>query len=75
MKRFFISNFKFITFNLTLIIFLFLGIQNSNVRKKVTFLNYETIKLPFSLIVGTSFIAGSISGKLIFDILSFKKDD
>ena len=75
MKIFIVSNLKNIIFNLTLISFLFLGIQNSNARNKLVFMNLETIKLPLSLIVGTSFIAGSISGNLIFNILSFKKKD
>ena len=75
MKIFIISNLKNIIFNLTLISFLFFGIQNSRTRNKVVFLNFETIKLPISLIIGTSFIAGSISGSLIFNILNFKNVD
>jgi len=75
MKIFIVSNLKNLIFNLALILFLFLGIQNSNTRNKIFFMNYETIKLPLSLIVGTSFIAGSISGNLIFNILYFKKND
>ena len=75
MKIFLISNLKNIIFNLTLILFLFLGIQNSNTRNKVVFLNNETIKLPLSLIIGSSFVAGSICGNLIFNILYFKKND
>ena len=75
MKIFIVSNLKNIIFNLTLISFLFLGIQNSNTRNKIVFMNYETIKLPLSLIVGISFIAGSISGNLIFNILYFRKND
>ena len=75
MKIFIVSSLKNIIFNLTLISFLFLGIQNNNARNKLVFMDFETIKLPLSLIVGTSFIAGSISGNLIFNILSFKKND
>ena len=75
MKIFIVSNLKNLIFNLALILFLFLGIQNSNTRNKIFFMNYETIKLPLSLIVGTSFIAGSISGNLIFNILYFKKNN
>ena len=75
MKIFIVSNLKNLIFNLALILFLFLGIQNSNTRNKIFFMNYETIKLPLSLIVGTSFIAGSISGNLIFNILYFKKNE
>jgi len=75
MKIFIVSSLKNIIFNLTLISFLFLGIQNNNARNKLVFMDFETIKLPLSLIVGTSFIAGSISGNLIFNILSLKKND
>ena len=75
MKIFIFSSLKNIIFNLTLISFLFLGIQNNNARNKLVFMDFETIKLPLSLIVGTSFIAGSISGNLIFNILSFKKNN
>jgi len=75
MKVFIVSNLKNIFFNLTLISFLFLGIQNSNTRNKLFFMNFETIKLPHSLIVGTSFIAGSITGNLIYNILYFKRND
>ena len=75
MKIFIVSSLKNIIFNLTLISFLFLGIQNNNARNKLVFMDFETIKLPLSLIVGTSFIAGSISGNLIFNILSFKKNN
>ena len=74
MKRFIFSNLKNIAFNLTLILFLFLSIQNSKTRNKVVFLNFETIKLPLSLIIGSSFIAGSLSGNLIFNIISFEKE-
>ena len=75
MKIFIVSNLKNLIFNLALILFLFLGIQNSNTRNKLVFMNFETIKLPISLIVGTSFIAGSISGNLIFNILYLNKND
>ena len=52
-------------FNLFLLIFLFLGIQNSNESKRVNFIQYETIELPLSFIIGTSFIAGPLSGVII----------
>lgn len=58
--------FKLITFNLFIFIFLVLGIQNSAERKKVDFLFKETIELPISFILGSSFIAGSLTGGLIF---------
>ena len=58
--------FKLITFNLFIFIFLVLGIQNSAERKKVDFLFKETIELQISFILGSSFIAGSLTGGLIF---------
>ncbi len=53
-----------ITLSLTTFSFLFLIIiiQNSFVKKKVTFLNYETINFPVSFIIGSSFISGSLIG-------------
>ena len=48
---------------------LFIGIQNSSNKSKVDFLIEETIELPISFIVGSSFILGSIIGSFIsFDI-------
>ena len=57
--------FILITFNLFIFIFLVLGIQNSTERKKVNFLFKETIDLPLSFILGSSFIVGSLTGGLI----------
>ena len=59
-KKFFI-----VIFNLTLFIFLMIGIQNSANQRKVNLLLIETIKLPVSFIIGISFISGSISGSLL----------
>jgi len=52
-------------FNLFLLFFLFLGIQNSKESERIQFIQYETIELPISFIIGTSFIAGSLSGVII----------
>ena len=52
-------------FNSCLFILLFLGIQNSSNKGKVDFLIDESIELPISFIVGSSFIAGSILGSFI----------
>ena len=41
-----------------------IGIQNSSNKSKVNFLKNETVKLPISFIVGSSFIGGSIIGSL-----------
>ena len=49
-------------FNSCLFLFLFIGIQNSSNKSKVDFLINETIELPVSFIVGSSFILGSILG-------------
>ncbi|MBD74983.1 MAG: hypothetical protein CMM96_05825 [Rickettsiales bacterium] len=51
-----------IIFNFCLFSILILGIQNSTRKEKVKFLGNETIKLPISFIIGTSFITGSILG-------------
>ena len=52
-------------FNSCLFISLFIGIQNSSNKSKVNFLINETINLPISFIVGSSFILGSILGSFI----------
>ena len=52
-------------FNSCLFALLFIGIQNSSNKSKVDFLINETIELPISFIVGSSFILGSIIGSFI----------
>ena len=62
------------TFNSCLFLVLILGIQNSLNKSKVNFLKTNSIELPLSFIIGSSFISGSIVGSL----LTFKyktKDD
>ena len=54
-----------IIFNFSLFLILIIAIQNSSQKRKVNFLNTETIKLPISFIVGVSFISGSIAGSLL----------
>ena len=49
-------------FNSCLFALLFIGIQNSSNKSKVDFLMRESIELPISFIVGSSFILGSIFG-------------
>ena len=49
-------------FNSCLFLILFVGIQNSTNKKRVSLLINETIELPISFIVGSSFILGSIFG-------------
>ena len=51
--------------NSCLFVILFIGIQNSTYKNKVNFLIDETIELPISFIVGSSFILGSIFGSFL----------
>ena len=52
-------------FNSCLFVLLFIGIQNSSNKSKVDFFINETIELPISFLVGSSFILGSILGSFI----------
>ena len=61
-----------ILFNLLLLIFLLLGIQNSSESKRIKFLNYESIRMPISFIVGNSYISGSILGIIVFRLINIK---
>jgi uncharacterized integral membrane protein len=62
----FIKKFLFSAiFNSCLFVLLFIGIQNSSNKSKVDFLINETIELPISFLVGSSFILGSILGSFI----------
>ena len=60
-------------FNSTIFIVLIIGIQNSKNKGKVNFLINETVPLPISFIMGTGFIAGSITSNFL-SILNYKKD-
>ena len=51
--------------NSCLFLILFVGIQNSSNKRKVDLLINETIELPISFIVGSSFILGSIFGSFL----------
>ena len=57
--------FSAVIFNSCLFVILFIGIQNSSNKNKVNFLIDETIELPISFIVGSSFILGSILGSFL----------
>ena len=59
-----------ILFNSALFILLIIGIQNSSKKSKVKFFRIESVNLPISFIVGTSFISGSLAG--CFAGLNFK---
>ena len=52
-------------FNSCLFALLIVGIQNSSNKSKVDLLINETIELPISFVVGSSFILGSLFGCLI----------
>ena len=54
-----------LTFNTCLFFLLLIGIQNSSNKIKVNFLINETVKLPISFIIGTSFISGSLIGSFL----------
>ena len=54
-----------VIFNSCLFLVLFIGIQNSSNKNKVDILIDETIELPISFIVGSSFILGSILGSFL----------
>ena len=60
-----------VIFNSCLFFVLFIGIQNTSKRSRVNLLIDETIELPISFIVGSSFILGSIFGSSL--ILDFNK--
>ena len=61
-----------VIFNSCLFLILFIGIQNSTNKSKVDLLIDETIELPISFIVGSSFILGSIFGSFL--VLGMKNE-
>ena len=63
-----------VTFNSSIFLLLVIGIQNSSNKSKVKLLINETVKLPISFIIGTSFIGGSVLGSLITIEYSKKND-
>ena len=72
MLRFFFRNINPFLFNSILFVFLFIGIQNSNNKENVYFLKYESIKVPVSFIVGSSFIFGSLYSNILISLFSDK---
>ena len=54
-----------LTFNSCLFLLLMIGIQNSSKKSKVNFLINQTVQLPISFIIGSSFIGGSITGNFL----------
>ena len=64
--------FQFI-FNSFLFILLIIGIQNSSKKSRINLLINESIELPISFIIGSSFITGSIlGGTLTLNIIDIK---
>ena len=61
MKNFVVST----IFNFCLFILLMVGIQNSSNKRKVNLLINETVDLPISFIIGSSFILGSLTGSFL----------
>ena len=55
-----------VIFNSCLFVILFVAIQNSSYKRKVDLIIDETIELPISFIVGSSFILGSVLGNILF---------
>ena len=74
MKKFILSNLFSLLINIFLLLFLIFTIQNNHQKQKVKVLEMESIELPISFILGTSLIAGSFSGNLIYTILNFKNN-
>ena len=54
-----------IIFNSSLFFILIIGSQNSSNKNKVNLLINQTVNLPIGIIVGTSFIGGSVLGSLL----------
>ena len=72
MKNLIFSNIYSLFINIFILFFIIFAIQNSQEKKVTKIFNKETIELPLSFILGTSFVAGSISSSFIFSILMFK---
>ena len=62
-------------FNSSLFLLLIISIQNSSKKLSVNLLIDETVNLPISFIIGSSFISGSIMGSVLtFNFDSKKKN-
>ena len=61
-------------FNLSLFILLMISIQNSFHKRQVKLLFLETINLPISFIIGTSFISGTLLGSFISELITNDSD-
>ena len=54
-----------LSFNSCLFLLLIIGIQNSSNKSRINFFMNESVKLPISFIMGTSFIGGSLIGSFL----------
>ena len=63
-----------LTFNSCLFLLLMIGIQNSSQKSRINFLKNETVKLPVSFIIGSSFIGGSLIGSFLTINLKTKNE-
>tara|TARA_B100000900_G_C20367305_1_gene628870 strand:+ start:537 stop:773 length:237 start_codon:yes stop_codon:yes gene_type:complete len=75
MKKLIFYNVNSLLVNIFLICFLIFAIQNSQEKKVIKVFNRETIELPISFTLGTSFVTGSLVGSFIFSIFRFKGND
>ena len=57
-------------FNFSLFLLLMISIQNSLQKKQVKLAFLQTISLPISFIIGTSFISGSLLGSILLRLNS-----
>ena len=53
-----------VLFNSFIFIIMLISIQNSNYKTKLNLIFFETINLPLSFIIGSSFILGSLTGTI-----------
>ena len=64
-----------VTYNSCLFLLLIISIQNSSKKISINILIDDTVNLPISFIIGSSFISGSIIGSfLTFNFDSKKKN-
>ena len=73
MKNFLLTNIYSLLINIFLLFFLLIAIQNNHQKKNIKVFQLETIELPISFIIGSSFITGSLVGNLVFSIINFEK--
>ena len=75
MKKFIFSNITSLLVNSFLLIFLLFAIQNSQEKKALKLFNKESIELPISFILGSSFLTGSLISSFTLSICNFKSKD